>query len=135
MCSRMTLWLASIDGEMEFGVELGLVGGVSLGMGGLHLFEDRVDDLEIGVRAVGRRTRGGDAFEIAAEGDVIEDGLGVGREEPDERGRKGRAQHVGHVDASAGARRQKPARLQFRDRFPQAGAGDAETFAELAFRG
>ena len=58
--------------------------------------------LQVGVRAKARRPFGRQPFHVAAKGDVVEHRLVMGCEQLDQRGRKGRAQHIGHKDARPG---------------------------------
>ena len=106
------------DCHVEAGIQLRLFLGGAARVKLFHLPEDRIDDLQVGIRGKARGPLCRQPFHIPPEGDVVEHGLFMGCKQLYQRIRKGRAKHIGNKDARPGPACEQAALLQFLERAP-----------------
>ena len=122
------------DRHVELRIELRLFFGVAPGMGRRHLFEDHVDDREIGVRGQPRGPLRRQTLHVTSKAQVVEHGLFVTGKKVRQCRRKGRAEDVRNKDTGPGTRTQKARVLQMPDRLAQRRTGHAQPLRQFAFR-
>ncbi|MPL74147.1 hypothetical protein SDC9_19957 [bioreactor metagenome] len=123
------------DRHVELRIERGLVRRVALCMGGFHALEEGVDHPQVGIRGKPRGPLGRQPLEVAPEREIVEHRLLVAREQPDQRRREGRAEHVGNEDARPRAGGQKAFFLQLGHCLAQRGARNGQALGQFALGG